>query len=114
MSPEEITRRRAEWFAKTEERRILIEKICAHSNSHGCYKDKKCEEYQSLIDQFRDSDPPFCEHGRSRASDCRACDDIHKEIFPEYFGTCTQCSNLVDKDELDSQNKCFDCHAEEV
>src|ERR1700679_1659232 len=102
MSPEEKARRRQEWNEHTDKRKVLIEKLCAHSNSHVCYiapdghqAINECEEYNSLLDQLRDTDPKECEHGRSWATNCMACDEIHKEVFPENYGECRKCSELV-------------------
>lgn len=115
MTPEERLQYRKEWEEKSETRRILIEKICAHHNSHGCAKkNASCEEYEKLLQDFRDTDPAYCKHERSKYSDCKACDDEHMEAFPEYFGRCQSCNSLVDLDELDKDKNCFDCQVFDI
>jgi hypothetical protein len=109
VSPQEIETYRKEWFQKTEERRILIEQLVSHRNSHNCIG-SKCEEYNDLFARFAALDPRECKHGRSWASTCHTCDQEHMEAFPEYFGKCISCQKLVDLDELDEGNRCFDCH----
>lgn len=111
MTPEEKETYRKEWFRKSEERRVLIAQISAHA--HDCPKITECEEYQDLVLKLRDLDPSYCEHGRSWASECMACDQQHMEAFPEYYNKCDACQNLVDLDGLDQSNHCMDCHIDQ-
>lgn len=104
MSPEEIERRRKEHFDLSKKRDAICLKILGLQNKHSGN-----DEFNKLLIQLRDLDPKECEHGRSWAANCMACDDVHKEVFPEYYSKCVGCSELVDPDELDSSNHCFDC-----
>lgn len=113
MSPEEKSRRRREWKDKAEKRRLLIEKVCAHSHSHGCARHKGCSEYEGMVEELYNLDPKECEHGRSWASSCLACDEIHKEVFPEHYAKCFGCKKLADPDELNEKERCFDCQGTE-
>lgn len=108
MTPQEIETYRKEWFQKTEERRVLIEQLVSHRNSHGCLS-SSCEEYNSIFARFVALDPRVCKHGRSWASHCHTCDQEHMEAFPEYYGQCTSCQKLTDIDELGESKRCFNC-----
>ena len=106
MSPEEITKRREAYNALCEKRMRLIESSVSASNSG----DK--ELAKKYYDEMMALDPEYCEHDRSWASNCSACDAIHMECFPEYFGKCMSCEEFVDKDEL-RNDKCIDCFGED-
>jgi hypothetical protein len=113
VSPQEIEQFRKEWFEKTAARKVLIEQIVPHSRNHGCADVLSCEAYEDLLSKLRALDPEECVHGRHWSSSCGACDAQHMEAFPEYFGKCTSCQKLVDLDELDKTNHCFDCQSPE-
>lgn len=113
MTPEQKQQYRKDWEERSEKRRILIEQMCSHHNSHGCTREAPCPEYEKLIEDFRDVDPEYCEHGRHRYSaHCIGCDEDFKEVFPEFFGACQKCNELVDLDELDGNKHCFNCQGE--
>lgn len=103
MSPEEIEHRRKEFFDITEKRRVLIERAVAAGNGG----DRVGAKF--LFDEMLALVPKLCEHGHYWASMCSACDDIHKEVFPELYSKCSGCGKLTDPDELDRKKKCFDC-----
>lgn len=106
MSPEEIQRRRDEHFALVSKRKVLIERSVAASHSG----DKELAE--KLFTEMIDLTPEMCEHGRCWSSNCIACEEIHKEIFPEYYAACNKCANLYDKDELNDKGNCDNCQYE--
>jgi hypothetical protein len=106
MTSEEKERRRKEFFDISEKRRVLIERAVAAGNSGDREGAKKLyEEMLSLV-------PELCEHGHHWASMCMACDNIHKEVFPELYKQCSSCGELVDPDELDKKKRCFNCQGE--
>lgn len=106
MSPEEKEQRRKEFFDLSDKRLVLIEKMCAAHNS--LTKDK--ELYSQLLNELVALDPRECEHGRSWASNCMACDEIHMEVFPEHYDACITCSKLFNPDEL-VDGRCDNCEA---
>ena len=121
LSKEEIDRRRQEWFDTVARRKVLIEKVCTAYNSG------KKELARKLSNEMRALDPRECEHGRSWSSTCIACDEIHKECFPENYIPCPRfssppqhrrpwrplpcviCKELFDPDDLYEENKCDQC-----
>jgi hypothetical protein len=92
LSKEEISRRRQEWFNTCDKRKSLIERICAAYNSG------EKELARQLSSEMRALDPRMCEHERSWSSTCMACDEIHKECFPENYVCCAACQKLFDSD----------------
>ena len=103
LSKEEIEKRRQEFFALSDKRKDFIERICQAANSGN----RKLA--LQLSDEMRSLDPIMCEHDRSWASTCMACDEIHKECFPENYTPCATCKELFDPDELYEDSKCDQC-----
>jgi hypothetical protein len=98
MTPEEITKRRADKEAIDNKRSELLFKLIDASKE----EDKTIS--QKLLEELIALDPPYCEHGRSSVSTCHACDEIDKECFPENYMKCLKCNELVYK-----HNICLDC-----
>lgn len=103
MSPEEKERRRQEFFAESKKHSDLIESAVAAGNSG------EQSVYLKLLAELAELVPAFCEHDRSMDSSCMACDEIHKEVFPEHYVACATCKELVDLDEPDDNGNCFSC-----
>lgn len=100
MSPEEIERRRKEHFDLVEKRKVLFEKAFAAANDGDIGLELKLT--------LEVLGPDKCEHGHLFLENCMACDEIHKEVFPELYATCTTCKFLT-SDDLDDKGNCWDC-----
>ncbi len=65
------------WEREREERSKLYDQIEVIS------KKNNPEEWEELMDKLRG--PSHCEHGRSWASNCMACEEIERTLFPDMF-----------------------------
>ena len=101
LTSEEIAKRRAEFEELSDKRGRIIERLMAAKNSG--------EDCSAIIEKFAALDRDMCEHGRHWSSDCRACDDIHKQVFPEHYKQCASCLELFELEYIDVYDMCDEC-----
>lgn len=106
LSASEIQRRRNEHFILVGKRQSLVQQVVS------AQKIGNEELAKKLLQDVFELESSMCEHDRDRVSNCIACDEIHKEVFPEFYVECANCEELFDRDELNGAGNCDCCQHE--